>query len=422
MRVLFHTDQYYPTAGAGSCRVRVFADTFMSHGDKVTVMTSSANKVNGSGENTVYAEKILYAPTVRMHRKTPVMRLLNSLCFGITSVLWALGAGREDVIVTTAIPPITALPGWLISKCKGAKLVYDVRDIWPDVALEMGSFTEESFYCKTFRAVTNFLYRHADAVTTVSPGKVEKIKGYVASLPGEKSGPAHTDKVWLIGNGFDENIIKSGLDREIVSRYGLDKKPTCVYIGNIGLAQGSGALLDIAANTKHRDVQFLCFGTGAEEEMLKKRIADEGLNNVKLCGVIEHSKVFSLLSHAKLSFVPLKNGQMRDSVPTKLYEAMGVGCPVLLAAEGDAAAVVDEVGLGCHVSPEDRKRLVETFDDMLDHMDEFDMKKEEAIRIIRDRYSRQRIAEELHEKLCRLCAGTVSESVNEKGNETCTVH
>lgn len=419
MRVLFHTDQYYPTAGAGSCRVRVFADTFMSHGDEVTVMTSSANKSGRSGDNTVHAEKILYAPAVRMRKKTPATRFLNSLSFGITSLLWALGAGKSDVVITTAIPPITALPGWGIAKCKGAKLIYDVRDIWPDVALEMGSFTKESFYYRVFRAITGFLYRQADAVTAVSPGKVEKIKGYVAALPGEKSGPAHTDKVWLAGNGFDESILESELDQAVVSRYDLDKKPTCVYIGNIGLAQGLGALLDIAANTKHRDVQFLCFGTGAEEEMLKKRIADEGLDNVKLCGVIEHSKVFSLLSHAKLSFVPLKNGRMRDSVPTKLYEAMGLGCPVLLAAEGDAAAVVDEVGLGCHVSPEDRKKLIETFDDMFDRMDEFDMKKEEAIRIIRDRYSRQRIAEELHERLCRLCAGTVDESVNE--DETCTL-
>ena len=76
------------------------------------------------------------------------------------------------MIITTSPPPLVSIPGWIIAKCKGAKLVYDVRDIWPDVALEMGSFAEGSIYCKVFRAITRFMYKHSDWVTTVSPGKL----------------------------------------------------------------------------------------------------------------------------------------------------------------------------------------------------------------------------------------------------------
>lgn len=83
-------------------------------------------------------------------------------------------------------PPLVSIPGWIIAKCKGAKLVYDVRDIWPDVALEMGSFVEGSIYCKVFRAITRFMYKHSDWVTTVSPGKVEKIKSHVISVGGKR--------------------------------------------------------------------------------------------------------------------------------------------------------------------------------------------------------------------------------------------
>lgn len=421
MRVIFHTDQYYPAVGAGSLRIHILAETFMAHGDEVTVITSSANKAGCNLNNEVHKERILYAPTVQMKKKTTVMRMLNSLSFGITSAIWAFVSGKTDVVITTSIPPNTAFAGWLIAKCKGAKLIYDVRDIWPDVAVEMGSFTGKSFYYKVFRAVTYFMYRHADAITTVSAGKVEKIKNYVASLPGKKSGPAFTEKVWLVGNGFDERITESEYDPLVVSQYSLDKYNTCVYIGNIGLAQGLDALLDIAANTRHRDVRFLCFGTGAEEDLLKKRLEDERLNNVKMCGVIEHCKVFSILSHAKISFVPLKSSNMKDSVPTKLYEAMGLGCPVLLAAEGDAAAVVDDVGLGCHVSPEDRKKLIEVFDDMLDRIDEFDGKREEAIRVIRDRYSRQSKAESFYIRLHQLCGCAYLEAEKEKAAKEATM-
>lgn len=403
MRVLVHVDEYYPTAQACAYRMQVFVDTFIALGDEVTVVTSSANKANGTIDKTLHKEKIIYSPAIRMKKKTTVMRMLNNLTFGITSIFSAIGAGKVDVVLTTSPPPLVSIPGWIIAKCKRAKLVYDVRDIWPDVALEMGSFTEDSFFCKVFKRITGFMYKHADVVTTVSPGKVEKIKGHVSARLGRKSGPSHIDKVWLVGNGFDESVAKSEFDQGIVDKYELDKKFTCVYIGNIGLAQGLGALLDVAAKTKHKDVQFLCFGMGAEKEMLEQRVRDEGLTNVRFCGVVEHSKVFSILSRAKLSFIPLKNSNMKDSVPTKVYEALGIGCPVLLVAEGDSADIVDDAGLGKHISPDETEKLVDVFDDMIDHYSDFDAHRDEAIRLMHDKYSRQKIAADLEKKLRKLC-------------------
>lgn len=399
MKVLIHTDEYYPTAQACAHRMQMFADTFMDLGDEVTVVTSSANKANETIDKQEHREKIIYSPAIRMGKKTTIMRALNNLSFGITSIFSAISAGKADVVITTSPPPLVSIPGWIIAKCKRAKLVYDVRDIWPDVALEMGSFTESSFFCKVFKKIAMFMYKHTDIVTTVSPGKVAKIKGYVNSCSGRKSGPAHTNKVWFVGNGFDESVAESEFDQSIVEKYELDKKFTCVYIGNIGLGQGVGALLDIAAKTKHKDIQFLCFGMGAEKEILEKRVQDECLTNVKFCGVVEHSKIFSILSRAKLSFISLKNGNMKDSIPTKLYEALGLGCPVLLAAEGDAAEIVADTAFGRHVSPDEPNKLINVFDDMIDRYDELDANRDEAIRLMHDKYSRQKIAEEFYRRL-----------------------
>ena len=149
--------------------------------------------------------------------------------------------------------------------------------------------------------------------------------------------------------------------------------------------------------------QFLCFGMGAEKEMLEQRVKDEQLTNVKFCGVLEHSKVFSVLSHAKISFIPLKNSNMKDSVPTKIYEALGIGCPVLLVAEGDSAAIIDDAGLGCHLSPDHTENLTEVFDDMIDRYDEIAAKKASAMALMRNKYSRQKIAADFEKKLSLLC-------------------
>ena len=294
--------------------MKVFADTFTANGDNVVVISSSANKESAS-QQVETNERIIYSPTIRMKKKTTVMRLLNNLSFAVTSVFSAMGAGNADVVITTSPPPLVSISGWLIAKIKHAKLVYDVRDIWPDVALEMKSFDEDSLYCKVFRWITNFMYHHADMVTTVSPGKVEKLRKHVGS---------NANKVRLIANGFDREVAEGILDTELVSRYNLDQDFTCVYIGNIGLAQGIDSILKIASETKHRNIQFLLFGKGAEKEKLESRAKQEHIDNVHFCGVLPHEKVFTLLKYAKMSIIPLKNANMKDSIPTKVYEALGL--------------------------------------------------------------------------------------------------
>ena len=386
MRILIHTDEYYPTAQACSYRMRTMADAFIDQGDEVVVIASSTNKGNGKIEPR--REKILYSPAIRMKKKTTVMRMLNNLSFGITSIFTAMKAGKVDVV---------------IAKCKGAKLVYDVRDIWPDVALEMGSFTEGSIYCKVFRTITRFMYKHADWVTTVSPGKVEKIKGHVISVGGAKGGEAHVDKVKLVGNGFDESVENSTIDNDLIAQYELDKKFTCVYVGNIGLAQGLGALLDMAEQSKHKEVQFLLFGKGAEKDVLEQQAKERGLDNVRFCGVLPHEKVFTLLSYAKMSFIPLKNSNMKDSIPTKVYEALGIGCPVLLVAEGDSCDIVNESEMGRCVSPDHTEQLAGVFDEMVENYSKYSEHRTEARKLMHEKYSRQQIAiafeKRLHELL-----------------------
>lgn len=397
MRILIHTDEYYPTAQACTYRMSVLAEAFLQRGHAVTVITGSANRA--AGDMVRRPERILYSPSIPMRRKTAVMRMLSNLSFGITSVFTALGAGRADVVITTSPPPLISPAGWLIARCKGARLIYDVRDIWPEVALEMGSFSPESGYCRVFRGITRFMYRHADWVTTVSPGKVEKIRDHVISAGGRKGGEAHADKVKLVGNGFDERILGSSVDRALIEEYQLDQYFTCVYIGNIGLAQGLGSLLDLAEHSRCRKAQFLLFGKGAEKERLEQEARERGLDNVHFCGVLPHEKVYTLYAHAGLCYVPLKNASMKDSIPSKLYEALGVGCPVLLFAEGDACGIVRETGLGCCVSPDHPEQLAEAFDEMAEHHAEYLGRRAWAQELMRTKYSRQQIALRFEEQL-----------------------
>lgn len=391
MRILIHTDEYSPTAQACTNRMRSFSDALMASDADVTVICSRANLENGSPRNG--PEKVVYAPAFRMRRKTAASRLLNNITFGITSFFRAWSIGKIDAVITTSPPPLVSIFGWMIAKVKKAALVYDVRDIWPDVALEMGSFSETSFYCRLFRKITSFMYRHADMITTVSPGKLEKIRNYCHLR--ENCG----DRLLLISNGFDENVETYPIDEGVAEKFGLKETPCCVYIGNIGLAQGLDSLLRLAAETTHRKVRFLLFGKGAEKEKLENLAKERGLNNVMFCGPLPFNQVHTVLHYAALSFISLKSARMRDSIPTKLYEALGIGCPVLLMAEGDACVILDETGLGMHLSPDHPEKLAEVFDQLMDKIPELGQHRESARQLMHSRYTRQRNGAVLAERL-----------------------
>lgn len=391
---MIHSDEYYPTCAACTYRMKVFADTFTAAGDEVVVIASSANvDKNKKNLHAPHRETVIYAPTIRMKKKTTMMRMLNNLSFAVTSVLAAMKAGKADVVITTSPPPLVSISGWLIAKMKHAKLVYDVRDIWPDVALEMHSFGESSLYCKVFRKITQFMYQHADMVTTVSPGKVEKLRKRV---------DGKTHRVKLVPNGFDRKVAEGSIDPDIVRQYGLEEKFTCVYIGNIGLAQGLDIILKIADETKHKDVQFLLFGKGAEKEKLEQQAMRMGLKNVSFCGVLDHEKVFTVLRKAQLSIIPLKNANMSDSIPTKVYEALGLGCPVFLIANGDSCEIVREAGLGKSISPQMADRITEEFDSMLDQYQAYCTHREASEALMYNKYARQTIAEKFRMQLQQL--------------------
>lgn len=393
MNVLLYSDEYYPTPQACSYRMEVFADVLAAHGHHVTVLASAVNRNNGAVSTR--PERILYAPAVRMRKKTALMRLLNHISFALSSVFVSLRTGPADVVLCTSPPLLPSMAGWAIARMKGAKLVFDVRDIWPDIAVEMGSLSEGGLIDRAFRWTADFLYRRADLVTTVSQGKAARLSARVEAIC-----PSGGKKVVLVPNGFDRRVENGNIDPAIVQAYELDDAFTCVYIGNIGVAQGMGQILDLAA--KRPDVRFLLFGKGAEREMLEQQADSRKLSNVRFCGVLPHEQVYTVLKKAKISLIPLKSAAMQDSVPTKVYEALGLGCPVLLIAEGDAVEIVRASGLGRCVSPDEPEKLPAVLDEMTAHYEEITRNRETTQIMMRESFSRQASAERMEQILREL--------------------
>lgn len=351
MRLLFLTDSFRPSRSACANRVSVMVDTLRDKGIDVQVLASSDSLLNAPRDYEK-PEYVMHFETFPLKEKTLLNRLRNNFGGQRASVRMAEGMGDFDVVVCTTPPLLLTSAAVKIARRKRAKLVLDVRDVWPDVAFEMGSFAPGSAYGRFFTHLARKAYAAADLVVSVSPGKVAKLKGRVAA------------PVALVPNGVDASFVEIEEDPAFAERFRLSEGPICAYVGNIGLAQGLGSLLDIAA--VRPDVRFLLFGDGADRVKLERRVASEGIGNVEFCGIVDARGVRAVLRYAAFSFVPLVSSALRDSIPTKMYEALALGCPVLLAAEGDAADLLDECGLGAHVAPEDADALLAAFDRMIE--------------------------------------------------------
>lgn len=387
MRVILHMGDPYPNESPAAKRIRAFYDVLTEHGHHVTVMAPDYRDEKAEVAGTVFC------PTIRMMKKTTLMRMLNQLSFAFTSVLLAGKAGKADVVLTTSPPVLISMGGWLIAKMKRAKLVYDVRDIWPDVALEMGSFSAGSLFCRIFAFIRDFMLKHSDLVTAVSPGKVEKLKKYAPDAD-----------VAFITNGLDEQFLENTYHPETATKYGLTSGFNCVYIGNLGWAQGLTQLMQLAerAKTNGVDARFVLFGSGVEEEALRRYAEEHKLDNVVFAGRLPNIEMFTVLKAAQLSFVSLVNDKLKDSVPTKLFEALGVGCPVLLSATGDSAQILQECKLGIAVQPNHDDDLWNAFMEMYSDCEKYLQHKDHARHIIMEHYSRQRAAVTLESYLDRL--------------------
>ena len=396
MRIILHMGDPYPNESPAAKRIRAFYDVLTAHGHQVTVMAPDYRTTDAEEKD------IVYCPTIEMKKKTTAMRMLNQLSFAFSSVLFSGRADKADVVLTTSPPVLISMAGWLIAKLKRAKLVYDVRDIWPDVALEMGSFSEESFFCKVFAFIRDFMLKHADLVTAVSPGKVDKLKVYAPDADVE-----------YVTNGLDERFLENEYHSETAEKYGLTNGFNWVYIGNLGWAQGLTQLMQLAKRAKDNKVnaRFVLFGSGVEEESLRKYAEDHHLDNVVFAGRVPNAEMFTVLKAAQLSFVSLVNDKLRDSVPTKMFEALGVGCPVLLSAAGDSADILNACKLGIAVKPNRDDDLWNAFMELYSNLDEYLQHRENTRAVIMNHYSRQQAAVVLENHLERLIANGVQNTV-----------
>ncbi|MBV8363246.1 MAG: glycosyltransferase family 4 protein, partial [Candidatus Eremiobacteraeota bacterium] len=275
--------------------------------------------------------------------------------------------------ITLAIPALFA--AW---QSRGA-LVADIRDVFPDVGVRMGRWSQGGVLTRTLGTLADRLYARSSLVVAVT--NTARAAIVARRVPAAK--------VIVAMNGADRVSVA----REAVfSR--TDGAFVIAYVGNMGVATGLDALLDAARILPQNRFKFLLVGAGAQRDRLRTRVEREEIRNVDFLGVLPRENAARVLADANACIVPLAAG-IRDSLPTKIFDALSVGCPVIVAAEGEARDFIVASGGGICVPPEDGHALASAIRRLAEDRALCERLSRSGREHLRSRYSRATIMNDL---------------------------
>lgn len=278
--------------------------------------------------------------------KNPVQRALRYTCSAFIQFfkgVFAKDARSCDVMFISSTPPIQGAMAGLVKKCRRdhIPMVYNLQDIFPDSLVGTGLAKKGGLLWKIGRAIENFTYRNADKIIVISQDFKRNIMA--KGVPEEK--------IEVIYNWVDENAVQpvAKAENPLYEEFGLSREAfTVVYAGNLGNAQNIGIILEAARQINDNDnvndnrVQFVIFGTGGLEEEIRRRIAEEGLTNVRLLPLQPYERVSQVYSLGDACVVSCKAGLGGSAMPSKTWTIMSCGRPVIASFdEGELKEIIE---------------------------------------------------------------------------------
>lgn len=336
---------------------------------------------------------------------TPIRRILHEASFVMGVTLRALLRKRPDVLLVVSPPLGLAAPAILLSRLWGVPYVYDVEDLQPDSAADLGMLPQ--WAVKLLYRVESRAYRHARLVTTLTPSMRQRLieKGLAA------------EKVELLEPRMDESLMDLLPEEGAAFRrqYDLGEKFLVTHSGNMGVKQGLDVIVDVAAMSRtDESMLFLCVGNGAECERIKRRAADLNLGNVRFLPLLDEKDFRGLMAASDICLVTQKHSVSEIAFPSKVVTYLAAGRPIVVSVnpECEVAQMARESGAGKVVAAEDPAALL----DAICALRRDDLRKagENARKYACARWSSARVLGELERSL-KAAAGPAMRSLALKG-------
>jgi len=314
---------------------------------------------------------------------------------GISTLAGVLLDEDYDVILAPSPPLTIGLSAWLLGLLRRVPFIYNVQEIYPDVAVSMELLRNRRIIW-LLEQLERFVYARASAVVVISEWfrRVLLRKGVSAS------------KLHVIPNFVDVDFMQPGpRDNEFARQHGLDSQFVVLYAGNIGLTQGFETIVEAAcALVGMHNLRVVIVGDGARRAWLEQSLAALKLDNITLLPYQPRSVVPQIYASSDVCLVPLKKGTAQGTFPSKIYTIMASGRPAIVSADADSEAVwlVQQAQCGLAVPPDAPDALAQAIVQAYQERGTFRTYGENGRRYVVQHHSRQAVARQYHELITAL--------------------
>jgi glycosyltransferase involved in cell wall biosynthesis len=406
MNLLILTQYFPPETGAPQNRLFELAVRLKRLGHHVDVLTAMPNypqmKIYPEYKGKLGFDEQMEGMSVRRSfiyaskSKSIFARLLNYFSFVISSFFAGLFWNRKwDLIICESPPLFLGFSAVFLSKMNGAKLVFNVSDLWPESAEKLELVTNQTMLNLAYW-LESWCYRNSVLVTGQTQGIVKDINHRFKSVPTywlpngvdlSYYNPEKINSNWRTENGFSNQDLILG------------------YAGIIGHAQGLELLLKAATRLKdHSHIKIVMIGEGPVKSELMLETKHEKLENVFFLSGVGKSEMPEVISGIDVALIPLRKLELfKGAIPSKIFENLAMQKPILLGVDGEARKLfIDEANAGWYFEPENVDQLVEAILAADRNRDSFEALGKNGRDFVKKNFERTTIAASFNQRLQKL--------------------
>lgn len=413
-KILILTQYFPPETGAPQSRLFELALNLKELGWEIQVLTANPNyptgKIfNGYKNKKCSKENINGLEVIRTFiyptkSSKIIKRLACYFSFVLSSCYYGPKVCEKPNLIYMESPPIfLGFSGLYLSRTLKVPLVLNLSDLWPDVFVTLGKLGKRSFSYKLMKYFEKILYKKACGITCQTEGIINGVK---AVFP-EK-------KLKLIRNGVEiEKFGKKYYSKDLRKELNWDEKFVFIYAGLFGVSQGLEQIIEVASFFKEfKDILFCLVGDGPEKEKIENLSKDLKLNNVQILPLQPREKIPVFLASSDCAIISLSTN-IKEAVPSKMYEAMASEMPLIVISEGEASNIVKEGFAGLCVPPKNLEILKEKILYIYKNKEEANKMAFNGRKLVEEKFNRKIISKELNNFLLEL----LQEDKNGKNNK-----
>lgn len=360
--ILVIEQHFYPEVAATGQLLLDLCEDLVKVGYQVKVITGNPTEIYQKEIKVVRKEnfkgiEIVRLRNTRLSKYNMAGRIVNYLTFHLSIFFHLIFTQSPDLVIVLSTPPFISVHGVLLKVFKNCKVIYNVQDLFPELAVQLNKLKNKAFI-SVLKSLSKFIISRMDRVVVVGEYMEKKIKEEIIK---DYKTEQHISTIHNWADGKEIKVIEDN-NNYLKNEWGLERKFIILYSGNIGYLHEFDTIIDAAESLQkkgYNDILFVFVGEGIKKEYIKNEVNKRDLNNFLFFPYQPRENLTYSLGLADVSLVTLEKGFEGMVVPSKIYGILASGRPVIgiVGKDSEITDIINDAKCGKLVQIGDRRSL-----------------------------------------------------------------